>query len=154
MRYSLLFTIAILFFAACKKDKFTTVPQIKFEKLSHNAVDLSINSATPVITLSITDAEGDLGIIKGKDTAFIYMKNLLTNTFDSVPFPDLSAAAKSNFKADIDVTITKVLKCKSLPGTPPPLHTDTLYFEFYIKDFAKNKSNVIVTPEPVYFTCF
>jgi hypothetical protein len=151
MRYTLLFTAVFLIFASCKKDKYTTTPQINFEKLSHNAVDLSPTSAVPVVTLSITDAEGDLGITS-TDTAFIYMKNLLTNDFDSVPFPDLQAAAKSNFKADIDVTITKVLKCKSLPGFP--LHTDTLYFEFYVKDFAKNKSNVITTPEPVYFTCF
>lgn len=151
MRYSLLFTIAILFFTACKKDKYTTVPQISFKKLSHNAVDLSINSATPIVTINVTDAEGDLGFIDGKDTAFIYMKNMLTNDFDSVPFPNLLTAAKSNFKADVDVTITKVLKCKSRPGFP--LHTDTLYFQFYVKDFAKNKSNVFVTPEPVFFTC-
>ncbi len=151
MRYPLLFTISIFLFTACKKDKFTTAPQIKFEKLSHNAIDLSINSATPIITFSITDAEGDLGL-NSKDTAFIYMKNLLTNTFDSVPFPDLQSAGKNNFKANVDVTITKVIKCKSQPGNP--LHTDILYFEFYVKDFAKNKSNVFTTPDPVYFTCF
>ncbi len=151
MRYSLLFTMAILFFTACKKDTFTTQPQIKFKSLSHNAVDLSPTSAVPVFTLSITDAEGDLGIKPGSDTAFIYMKNLLTNDFDSLPFPNLLNAGKSNFKADIDVTITKVLKCKSQPGNP--LHTDILYFEFYVKDFAKNKSNVITTTEAVYFTC-
>lgn len=150
MRYSLLFAIAILLFSACKKDKFTTVPQIKFKKLSHNAVDLSPTSAVPIITLEVTDAEGDLGITS-TDTAFIYMKNLLTNDFDSVAFPDLKTAAGSNFKADVDVTITKVLKCKSLPSGA--LHTDTLFFEFYVKDFAKNKSNVIKTTEAVYFTC-
>lgn len=151
MRYTLLFTIAILGFTACKKDKYTTEPQITYKKLSHNAIDLSPTSATPIVTLDITDAEGDLGITS-KDTAFIYMKNLLTNTFDSVPFPDLQSAGKSRFKAEIDLTLTKVIKCRSLPGNP--LHTDTLYFEFYVKDFAKNKSNVITTPEPVYFTCF
>ena len=151
MRYTLLFAIAILGFTACKKDKYTTEPQITFKKLSHNAIDLSPTSATPIVTLDITDAEGDLGITS-KDTAFIYMKNLLTNTFDSVPFPDLQSAGKSRFKAEIDLTLTKVIKCRSLPGNP--LHTDTLYFEFYVKDFAKNKSNVITTPEPVYFTCF
>ncbi len=150
MRYSLLFTLVILVFTACKKDKFTTAPQIKFKKLSHNAVNLSPTSAVPVITLNVTDAEGDLGK-NSTDTAFIYMKNLLTNDFDSLPFPDLQTAGKSNFQADVDITITKVLKCRSLPGNP--LHTDTLYFEFYIKDFAKNKSNVITTPEPVYFEC-
>ena len=65
--------------------------------------------------------------------------------------PDLQTAAKTNFEADIDVTIDKVLDCRPVPGNL--LHTDTLYFEFYVKDFAKNKSNVITTPEPVYFIC-
>ena len=151
MRYTLVFTIAILLFTSCNKDKFTTVPQIEYKSLSHNAVDLSPTSAVPVITIHITDAEGDIGLTS-KDTAFIYMKNLLTGTFDSIPFPDLQGATKSNFKADVDITISKVLKCHVIPGGG--LHTDILYFEIYVKDFAKNKSNVITTPEPVYFTCF
>ena len=58
---------------------------------------------------------------------------------------------KSNFKADVDFVTSKVFKCKSLPGFP--LHTDTLYFQVYVKDFAKNKSNVIITGDPVYYTC-
>ena len=151
MRYTLLFTIAILYFTACKKDKYTTAPQISYKSVSPNAVDLSSNSVTPAVKLSITDAEGDLGYINGSDTAFVYMKNLLTNDFDSVPFPNIQTAAKSNFKADIEVKIDKVLKCKSQPGFP--LHTDTIYLEFYVKDFAKNKSNVVKTTDPVYFIC-
>ena len=150
MRYVILFASVLIFCASCKKDKFTTAPQIKYKSLSHNLVDLSPTSAVPVFTLHITDAEGDLGI-NGNDVAWVYMKNLLTNKFDSVPFPDLQAAAKKNFEADIDVTIDKVLDCRPVPGNL--LHTDTLYFEFYVKDFAKNKSNVITTPEPVYFIC-
>ncbi|MEP7255999.1 MAG: hypothetical protein ABI666_09485 [Ferruginibacter sp.] len=148
MRYSLVFTIAIFLLMACKKDNFTTAPQISFKSISPNVVDNT--SATPILTIHVTDAEGDLGL-NGKDTAFIYMKNLKTNTFDSLLFPDLQAVAKSNFKADVDIDISKVLRCKSLPGFP--LHTDTLYFQVYIKDFAKNKSNVIVTDDPVYYIC-
>lgn len=151
MRYTLLFTIALIFFTTCKKDKFTTNPQIKFKSISPTVIDIGANVPDPVITINITDAEGDIGITS-KDTAFIYMKNLLTNDFDSLPFPDLAAAAKSNFDAEVDITTTKVFKCKSLPGNI--LHTDTLYFEVYVKDFAKNKSNVITTDRPVYFTCF
>ena len=149
MRYTLVFTIIILLFTACKKDKFTTVPQIKYKSISPTEVIAGLGS-DPVLTISITDAEGDIGI-NLKDTAYIYMKNLLTNDFDSLPFPDLQTAAKSNFQAEVDFTTTKVFKCKSLPGLP--VHTDTLYFEVYVKDFAKNKSNVIKTADPVYFTC-
>jgi hypothetical protein len=117
MRYTIFFACVLICCAACKKDKFTTAPQIKYESLSHNVVDLSPTSAVPVFTLHVTDAEGDLGIT-GNDVAWVYMKNLLTNTFDSVPFPDLQSAAKKNFEADINVTIDKVLRCRSLPGNP------------------------------------
>jgi hypothetical protein len=152
MRYPLLFTIAILVFTGCKKDKFTTVPQIKFKSISPTVVVTGLGVPDPILSINITDAEGDIGITS-TDTAYIYMKNLLTNHFDSLAFPDLLTAAKSNFQADVEFVTTKVFKCKTLPGNPPPLHTDTLYFEVYIKDFAKNKSNVITTAYPVYFTC-
>jgi len=150
MRYTLILAIVILVFTACKKDKFTTEPQIKYKSINPNAVDLLPTSVVPVLTISITDAEGDIGITT-KDTAWIYMKNILTGTFDSLPFPK-ELPSKKNFQADVDITISKVLKCKSQPGNP--LHTDILFFEVYVKDFAKNKSNVITTTDPVYFTCF
>lgn len=153
MRYTLVFTIAILLCSACKKDNFTTAPQIEFKSIAPTEITVGTLSPDPVLTIHITDSEGDLGITS-KDTAFIYMKNLLTNTFDSLAFPDLQAVAKSKFKADIDITLSKVFKCKTRPGNPPPLHTDILYFEIYVKDFAKNKSNVIRTDQPVYYTCF
>lgn len=151
MRYSLVFTMAIFLLCACKKDKFTTAPQIKFKSISPDNVTSGTFGADPVLTISVTDAEGDLGITL-KDTAFIYIKSLLTNDSDSMAFPDLQAATKSNFKADVDISISsRVLKCKSLPSGA--LHTDIVYFEVYIKDFAKNKSNVIKSDQPLYYTC-
>ena len=152
MRYTLLFTIAILAFTACKKDKYTTAPQISYKSLSANLIDTnSLTTPYPSITFSITDAEGDLGIT-ANDTAFIYIKSLLTNDFDSVRFPDLQLAAKNNFKADVSVVLPNaVVKCKPIPGGG--WHTDQLFFEIYVKDFEKNKSNVITTPDPVYFIC-
>ena len=150
MRYTLILTIAILVFTACKKDKFTTAPQLKFKSISPTVIASSGLGAEPVLTFNITDAEGDIGITS-KDTAYIYMKSLLTNDFDSLPFPNLQTASKSNFQADVDFSTRKVFKCKPIPGGA--LHTDTLYFEVYVKDFAKNKSNVIKTGYPVYYTC-
>lgn len=149
MRYTLILTIAILGFTACKKDKYTTAPQLKFKSISPTVVAPGLG-AEPVLTFTITDAEGDIGIT-AKDTAYIYMKSLLTNDFDSLPFPNLQAASKSNFKADVDFSTRKVFKCKPIPGGAQ--HTDTLFFEVYVKDFAKNKSNIIKTGYPVYYTC-
>ena len=149
MRYHLLFTIAILLFAACKKDKYTTAPQISYKSINPNAVFTNIPiQVMPVLTIEVTDAEGDLGLT-GTDTAKIFIKNLITGNIDSsLRLPDLSAAAGKNFKANVEITLdTQIL----LEGTTRPSpKTDTLFYEVYIKDFAKNKSNVIITTDPVF----
>jgi len=151
MRYSLLFTIAILFFAACKKDKYTTAPQIVFKSYNPDqGSNYSNDNNQPVMILEITDAEGDLGFIAGKDTAKVYIKNLLTNKEDSLIFPDLRTAGKSNFKADIEIGLLSVMGGRNLPLNQRP-YVDTLYFEVYVKDFAKNKSNVLITDKPFYY---
>lgn len=148
MRYSFLFAIAILFLTACNKDKYTTAPQIKFKGVDPNAIDMSNPIAPdPAIILEVTDAEGDIGF-RGSDTAKIYVTNLFTGYIDStILFPDISAIAKKDFKADVEIKIGGLL----LEGTnrPRPV-VDTAYYEIYIKDFAKNKSNVIRTEDPIY----
>ena len=153
MRYSLLFAIAILFFTACKKDKYTTAPQFVFKSLNHaegstyNRVD-----DQPVMVLEITDAEGDLGNISATEISKVYIKNTLTNKEDSIDFPDLRSVSKSNFKANIEIGLFSVMGGRSLPFNQRP-YQDTLHFEVYVKDFAKNKSNVILTDKPfIYYT--
>lgn len=153
MRYSLLFAIAILFFTACKKDKYTTAPQIVFKSFNpaegstYNRVD-----DQPVMVLEITDAEGDLGNISATEISKVYIKNTLTNKEDSIDFPDLRSVSKSNFKANIEIGLFSVMGGRSLPFNQRP-YQDTLHFELYVKDFAKNKSNVILTDKPfIYYT--
>ncbi len=152
MRYTLLFIAICLLFAACKKDKFTTAPQISFKSVKPNAFSLNLpitGQALPVLTISVTDAEGDLGFKDGKDTARLYMKNLLTGKTDStLHLPDILTAAKKNFQGDIQITLSTSILLEG--STRPSPKTDTLYYEIYIKDFAKNKSNVIRTADPVF----
>jgi len=150
MRAILLLLITGLFFISCKKDKFNTVPQIVFKSLSPNSYrsdNLDPNSG-PFLSFQLTDAEGDFGF-KGKDSSWVYIKNLSTPPFitDSVKFPDLSdLKMTSNLNATISVNLNSALPpASSVPGT-----TDTLSFEIYVIDFAKNKSNVI-TSEPLYY---
>jgi hypothetical protein len=153
MRNIICVIIIMCFLVSCKKDKYTTAPQIEYVKLRNNAIDSRDFTATyPVLTFEITDAEGDIGLKAGTDTSFIYVKNLLTGFADSLSFPNLETAGKNNFSAEVDVDLKKFVKCKTLPGTP--LHTDTLYFEIYVRDFERNKSNVFISGDPVYFTCF
>ena len=151
MRITLLIISILFTLSACKKDKYTTEPQIKYKSVDPNFTSIEIGAVIPDITFSVTDLEGDLGLKAGRDTAFIYLMNKLTGKFDSLPFPDIKLSANRRFEGDVEVSINKVLECKSLPSGA--LHTDTLYFDIYVKDFAKNKSNVITTGDPIFFNC-
>ena len=137
----------VLLLTACSKDKFTTAPQITFKSINPDSwVRGTTNDADfPFLTVSITDAEGDLGYINGQDTSYIYVTNLRTNRFDSLVLPNISQVAKKNFKGDIVVNLKQFL------GVPNTTKKDTIYFDVYVKDFAKNKSNVLRTEKPVYY---
>lgn len=151
MRTTILIVSMLVLFTGCKKDKYTTEPQIKYKSVSPNFTSIDLGAVIPDITFSVTDLEGDLGLKAGRDTSFIYLRNILTGKSDSLPFPDLKLSAGRRFEGDVTVSINKVLECKSLPSGA--LHTDTLFFEIYVRDFAKNKSNVVTTGDPVYFNC-
>lgn len=149
MRYILLLAVTALGFSACKKDKFETVPAITYKNVSPNSLLGNIpitGQALPILTFHLTDAEGDIGFKAGSDTSKVYLKNLTTNKEDSLFLPTFGIAAGKNFEADIDVNLVTVIG----PSTRPAPKVDTLYFEVYVKDFAKNKSNVIKAG-PVYY---
>ncbi|MDO9374688.1 MAG: hypothetical protein V4725_20310 [Bacteroidota bacterium] len=148
MRYTVIFLLISLFAVSCGKDKYTTNPQISFKSVKPNALrsDLPTNNQTlPVLTIGITDAEGDIGFINGKDTAFVYIKSLINSSIDSFIMPDIQSLTGKNYEADL--LIEPPFKRSSRPSPK----VDTLYYEIYVKDFAKNKSNVIVTSDPVYY---
>lgn len=153
MRVPLIISAAVvMLLSACGKDKYTTEPQIKFKDIDPQYATTDLTSLNkdqaPKVTLEVTDEEGDLGFIANKDTAKVFVKNLLTSGIDSFNFPDLQTSAGKRFKADVVINLFN-----SLERTPGPVpHTDTIYFEIYVTDFAKNKSNVIVTDKPVYYT--
>jgi hypothetical protein len=152
MRYLIIAVASIFIFISCKKDKGNSAPQIKYKSITPTFLSSSSSSAIKTeVDFEITDADGDIGYNVGADTSYVFLKNILTGTMDSAVFPNLSAVPKSNFKATVSVALDKVIKCKSLPGNVR--HTDTLFFEVYVKDFAKNKSNVITTEDALLFNC-
>ena len=50
-------------------------------------------------------------------------------------FPNLSRAAGKNFKGDVSINISGGILLEGT--TRPSPKTDTLFYEIYIKDFAK-----------------
>ncbi|HPH84590.1 MAG TPA: hypothetical protein PLC48_03990 [Ferruginibacter sp.] len=145
------FTICILLIAfslsACKKEKFESVPQITFKSFSPDVWyynSLSGTNEGPVMSLQLTDAEGDFG-----DTSYIYVRNLTTDSMrlDSFKFPNLATLNTKNLNVQVDVILANLIP--SIVN-PPSTVTDTLFFEIYVKDRANNKSNVITTTDPLF----
>lgn len=151
MRYILILAVIALGFLGCKKDKYNTVPEIKFKKISPDTWYSNNFDPTqgPVLTFTLTDAEGDFGFNNNADTSYVYVKNIKVPPFriDSLKFPVLTSLSRTNLNVDVEVNIRSVLA--NTLGRPRP-YTDTLQFEVYVKDFAKNKSNVILA-QPVYY---
>lgn len=147
MRLFIVALLGISLFTSCGKDKYTTAPQITYKSVDPNYSEIALGSVSPVIKLTVTDGDGDLGIT-ADDTARIYFKNLLTGKSDSLDFPDLENSTKKNFKAEILVSMDDVIEC----GPGPSGHIDTIRYEVYIKDFGKHQSNTIVS-DPTYLKC-
>ena len=151
MRYILIFAVIALGFLSCNKDKFNTVPEIKFKNISPDTWYSNNLDPTqgPMLTINLTDAEGDFGFKDNIDTSYVYVKNIKVPPFkiDSLKFPVLTAISGSRLDVDVEVNLRSVLARTIRPLRP---YTDTLQFEVYVKDFAKNKSNVL-TVGPVYY---
>ncbi len=150
------FLLAVIaFFSACKKDKYTTAPQISFVDVKPNFASSNLTSPerelAPKLIFKITDAEGDFGSTDPLDSSIIVVKHSLTNDTFVFDFPVLTAAAKKDFNAEVSVNLFNALVCRS-PGPTRP-RTDTIYYQFYVLDAKKNKSNVVVTGKPVYYRC-
>ncbi len=155
MRQLIFFVCLFLGFVSCKKDKFTTAPQIKFVSITPNNARSDINSTqidfAPKLNFKITDAEGDFGSTSPEDSSQIYVKHLLTNNVDSFKFPSLRTPLNKDLEAEVSVNLFDALECRS-PGPARP-RTDTIYYEFYVRDAKKNKSNVVITDQPLYYRC-
>lgn len=148
MRLIILILIIVFAFSACEKDKFTTAPQISFKKFQPNqGNNLGSTANQPYLVFEITDSEGDLDV----DSSKIYIRNTLTNKMDSFNFPALGSTAVKNFKGDVQVGLFSVMGGRDLPSTQRP-YVDTIGFEVYVTDLAKNKSNVILAAPFYYFT--
>lgn len=136
MRKTLLFSILILLFAGCKKDKYTTVPQLKYESVNTTTLNRNQNL---VFTLSFTDAEGDLAgsltvqkVVRicpnGADGGFIQ------------PYPLPAFPSTKNQQGNITVTFNyNDVSPKCFP------RNDTAIFKFVLSDKANHLSDTAVS---------
>jgi len=137
MRNTILFSIFILLLVSCKKDKFTTVPQLKYESV--NTKELRRGQDLR-FTLSFTDAEGDLTdkIIYRKVVRGCVNSNFVDSSNSIPSFP-----AGKNQAGEIIVTLRYI---DVSPQCAPK--NDTATFKFVLKDQAQNRSDT-ATSDPI-----
>ena len=156
MRYLFFAFVACVAFAACNKDKYTSAPQIKFKSITSPYQVNNTSQNFAILTIELTDAEGDFGFAEGKDTSYVFVKNTRSPfKLDSFKFPSaLSKAVKKNFKGDVEVNLSGAGTggTNAVPPIPAGKNRDTVFYEIYVKDFAKNKSNVIQNTDPFIIT--
>lgn len=156
MRYFIIAAFLSIAFFSCGKDKYTSAPQIKFKSITSPYNVNNTNQDFPILIIELTDAEGDFGFTEGKDTSYIYVKNTKAPfKQDSFKFPAaLAKAVKKNFKGDIEINLLGdgTGGTSAVPSIPAGKTRDTIYYEIFVKDFAKNKSNVINNSDPFIIT--
>lgn len=159
MKSILLIFSLVVIFVSCKKSDGNSAPEIKFKKITSPLINNTSSSTIPILTISVKDADGDFGFKEGSDSSYIFIKNVTVAPFkmDSFKFPSNIANANiiNNWiQADIVMNNSGTnAGLNPIYGTirPNRPYTDSLFFEVYIKDFKKNKSNVIRTSDPMLF---
>jgi len=133
---------ATLFFLlvtiSCKKDKFTTKPELKIKSV--NSTEISGDQTLEFI-IRLTDKEADFTPYFGIEAT---TTSCLSSDFvDSTIFqiPDQFIRSKNN-DGDIVLDLPKVLRHSNLClGTSNEPITDTTVFSFWTKDKAGNVSD-------------
>lgn len=147
------FCLLFIGFVGCKKDNFTAAPQLTYKSLSPNywetGLSILYKDFAPVVTMEITDAEGDFG----SDSSGVYVKNILTGTERVYDMPSVGSYAGGNVKAELKLNLYNSMQSNCINGTGGNAF-DTIYYEIYVRDNAGNKSNVVRTPDPVFHKCF
>jgi hypothetical protein len=139
----LIATLTALCLTACKKDKFTTKPQLTFKEV--NTQELAPNQIIR-FTMHYTDREGDI-----QDTLYVQKitQNCEASNFEAFyPIPS-DVPPQKNGEGDIQVTYAygvgfgyPAIKEPACPG-----QNDTCVFRFALGDVKGNTSDTISSPQ-------
>lgn len=140
MRYTALISIFIILLCGCNKNKYTTAPQLTYKSV--NTKTLSSGQVLS-ITLSFTDAEGDL-----LADSSLYVEKFEPKCKNSGfrQYYRLPSFPTSKNQSG-DLTVTYGYNVSGFPPILPPQcnRNDTCVFKFVLRDAAKNKSDTAVS---------
>ncbi|MFI5133069.1 MAG: hypothetical protein ACHQEB_01980 [Chitinophagales bacterium] len=141
MRPVLIF-LAVFVIVGCRKNKFTTNPQLKVKSI--NSTDISGNQ-TLEITVTITDKEGDFSrFFAVKKTVKACPSSNFTDS-SSFPLPQSFLDAKQT-EGDVVLSLDKIHRGANTCLAPGGgVKIDTAVYSFWTRDAAGNKSDTVST---------
>lgn len=132
--------LGMFFLAACKKDKYTTKPQLTFKNVNTTRLD---HNQTITFTFQVTDKEGDI-----QDSLWVQKvepKCGGSNFTAKYKMPNFTATKSFNGEVSVCFAYGNNLGCPTLSG-PSCARNDTATFRFWIKDKAGNRSDTASSP--------
>jgi hypothetical protein len=140
----------VICLAACKKDEYSTAPQLTFKKVSSTVINPGDDL---IFTIGYTDREGDI-----QDTLYI-QKNVLNCSKGSISFNDGARPIPGDVpqvkdsKGDIEVRYSRLPsaqyenlgdpQCTGVGGVGV---NDSCVYSFYLKDKAGHISDTVSSP--------
>lgn len=143
MKAKLLILLAIPFvFYACKKDTYTTKPQLSVKSI--NKKELKPGDLL-IFQINFTDAEGDI-----QDTIWVQKISRICPSTPGAQFLSKNKVPEftpvSNLKGVIEIGYAYNVSgtgYQTIAGCG--IKNDTTYFKFWVQDKAKNKSDTLIT---------
>lgn len=162
MKYLKIFGIAccctFLVFACKKPDEYPLVPVIEFKNI-YTVKDNQGYDKYVYVVISFTDGDGDIGYHSPEsglneaefdDPSSPYFNNYIVKTFimQSNAWVTIDTPISSRIPYLTPESANKALKGEILREftVPVPLVDDTIRYEIFIYDRARQKSNTITTP--------
>ena len=138
----ILFLSSAIVMVACKKNEYTTAPQLSF--ISVNSTSLRAGDVLG-FNIEFTDKEGDV-----QDTMWVQRISKICPVDVSrvIPYPIPSFTASSYLKGNFEIDYQYNVINGQYPfiGTCSTNKNDTSYFKFWIKDLAGHVSDTVVSP--------
>jgi hypothetical protein len=136
------FSVMILAFAACNKDKVETKPHLKFKSFNSKVIPVGSDA---LITLNFTDKEGDL------DSIYVIRERTNQRSIPNYQLIDLGipkfggqTSGELQIGLDNGTQLTFNLPALRIPGSnPEAFEPDTINLRFYVKDKAGHTSDTI-----------
>lgn len=146
MRFIIILAVVFVL-VSCEKDKFTTIPQLKYKSANANVI-----SGTQVLEmrLQLTDKEGDFSefmairkTVKGCATS-----NFTDSSLFSIPNDFIDA---KQTEGELVITLDQVRRGSNSCFLPGGLvRPDTTIFSFWTRDKAGNVSDTAYSEEIIF----